>query len=142
MTSSGTTGGNYGTDSSYGTSGSSYSTNDGPQGVGSDLDHRANPNSSVPGNTDTGMTHKIGGVGTGTGHTTGTGMGHTSGTGMDHTTGSGMTGSAMTGGVHDNTATIPGGNAGNLAPTGPAPNTAGPHSSDIANKLDTVCIHS
>lgn len=139
MTGTGTTAGNYGTTgSSYGTTESGYSTNAGSHDsniankmdprVDSDLDHRANPTSSAPGNTDTGMTHSTGGVGTGMGSTTGTGMGNTTGSGIT----SGVPGSA----------TIPGGNPGNPAPTGPAPSTAGPHSSDMANKVDPVCIDS
>ena len=152
LTGTGTAGANYGTtDSSYGTTGSSYSTNAGPHDnnlankmdprVYSALDNRANPASSVPGSTDTGMTHTTGGIGTGTGTSTATGLDNTTGTGMGGTTGSGMTGSGITGGV-PGSATIPGDNTGNLAPTGPAPNTAGPHANDMANKLDPVSMHS
>ena len=101
--------------------------------VDSDLDHRANPASSVPGSTDTGMTHTTSGIGTGTGNTTGTGLGNTTGTGM--------TGSGITSGV-PGSAAIPGDNTGNLAPTGLAPNTAGPHANDMGNKLDPVSMHS
>jgi hypothetical protein len=73
--------------------------------------------------------HTVGGTTTGTHHTTGTTTGTTGVTGTHHhghhtagTTGvTGTTGTA--GGLH-----------GNNLP-GPAPNTAGPHSSDLLNKL-------
>ncbi|EHA57282.1 hypothetical protein MGG_09261 [Pyricularia oryzae 70-15] len=136
----------------YGSSGlgsTGTSTNSGPHGsnmmnkadprVDSDRDHRAAPGGMTgsnnygssglgsTGTTGTGMTGSHGTSGMTSSHTSGmTGSNNygSSGLGSTGTTGTGMTGSH--------------GTTGGLGGTGPGPanNTAGPHKSDMMNKVD------
>ncbi|KAL8288627.1 hypothetical protein RB597_000641 [Gaeumannomyces tritici] len=160
---SGSTMGPTATTGSYGTTGphSSNLANKADPRVDSDRDHRANPASNMgTGMTGTGMTgtgHTTGTTGTGMmggSHGTSTnhgphssnlankadprvdsdrdgraGLGGTTGTYGSSTAGTtGMTGTGRTTGATS-------GLTGHTGP-GPAPNTAGPHKSDMMNKVD------
>lgn len=96
--------------------------------------------SDLSGGRNTGLTGSTGPTGSYMGGTTGHTTGHT--TGLTGTTGYGSTNTGLTGttdygstntGLGSNTASY---GSSNLPGTGNAPTTAGPHNSDMLNKLD------
>jgi hypothetical protein len=113
------TGTTHNTGAGYDNTGAGYdNTGSGLTGnTGSGLTGSTHNNGAGYGNTGSGLTGNTGSGLTGSTHNNGAGYGNT---------GSGLTGTAAHGGHH--------GHHGNL--DGPAPNTAGPHKSDMLNKVD------